>query len=393
MQQPSRVELIDSLRGFALMGLFLIHCVELFELYWAHPEPGPVFDWVFGLFAGKSYALFALTFGLSFFIIMDSASKRGVDFTGRFIWRLTLLFLIGLIHGLVYRGDILVTLALLGLTLPLFNRIASKRILLFIALLFFLQIPLILRAWAASRGADWANQAPLFLGDTGMSALTDGNLIDTLKVNAVGGQVGKWSYYLETGRVTQIMGLFLVGLVLGRIGFFADPNRFTKQRRIMLAVSTLVWALLFFNRPGLADAFAPAGGVPAVRQNVDWLLDAWSALALLTVQVLLLVEIYQSAARPIIASLSPIGRMTLTLYVGQSLVFVPIFYGFGLGLHDDISSVQAITLGIVTFVLQMALAHWWFRHFLYGPLEWAWRAATRTSTNIPFVRREPSAAN
>src|SRR5687768_8400260 len=80
MQQTSRVELIDSLRGFALMGLFLIHCVELFELYWAHPEPGPVFDWVFGLFAGKSYALFALTFGLSFFIIMDSAAKRGVDF-------------------------------------------------------------------------------------------------------------------------------------------------------------------------------------------------------------------------------------------------------------------------------------------------------------------------
>lgn len=392
MQKPSRVELIDSLRGFALMGLFLIHCVELFELYWAHPEPGPVFDWVFGLFAGKSYALFALTFGLSFFIIMDSAATRGVNFTGRFAWRLILLFVIGLVHGLIYRGDILVILALLGLTLLLFDRIGSKRVLLFIAGLFFLQIPLILRAWAASQGADWANQPALFLGDTGMSVLTDGNLADTLKVNAIEGQIAKWSYYVETGRVSQIMGLFLVGLVLGRIGFFADPGRFLRQRRLVLVVAGLTWGLLFYFRGQLADAIAPQGGIPAVRQNVDWLLDAWSALALLTVQILLLVEIYQSAARQLVAMLSPVGRMTLTLYVGQSLVFVPIFYGFGLGLHDDISSVQAITIGLVTFALQVVLAHWWFRHFLYGPLEWAWRAATRTSTDVPFVRRAASAS-
>ena len=79
--------------------------------------------------------------------------------------------------------------------------------------------------------------------------------------------------------------------------------------------------------------------------------------------------------------------MTLTLYVGQSLVFVPIFYGFGLGWHDSISEAQALGLGILAFVLQIVLARLWFRHFHYGPLEWLWRAATWLKADIPFRRR------
>ena len=96
-----------------------------------------------------------------------------------------------------------------------------------------------------------------------------------------------------------------------------------------------------------------------------------------------------SGARTTLVESEAIG----TVGVGEATIpQIHLFVG-GLGLHDDISSAQAITLGIVTFLLQVALAGWWFRHFLYGPLEWAWRAATRTSADIPFVRRAPSAAN
>ena len=66
-----RLVFVDALRGYALMGLFLIHMVEYFELYWLHPEPGPVNTLMFALFGGKAYAIFALLFGLSFYIILD----------------------------------------------------------------------------------------------------------------------------------------------------------------------------------------------------------------------------------------------------------------------------------------------------------------------------------
>ena len=81
----TRLELLDSVRGFALMGLFLVHSVEMYETFWAHPDYGAVFQWTFGLFSGKAYALMALCFGVSFYLIMQGAARRGHDFRRRFV--------------------------------------------------------------------------------------------------------------------------------------------------------------------------------------------------------------------------------------------------------------------------------------------------------------------
>ena len=63
-ESPQRVILVDALRGFALMGLFLVHSIELFELYWQNPVDSLVHDVVFFLFAlPVAVAGLALTFG------------------------------------------------------------------------------------------------------------------------------------------------------------------------------------------------------------------------------------------------------------------------------------------------------------------------------------------
>ena len=85
------------------------------------------------------------------------------------------------------------------------------------------------------------------------------------------------------------------------------------------------------------------------------------------------------------------GRMTLTLYVGQSLLFVPFFYGFGLGLYGELSLGQSLAISLAAFAAQAVFARQWFRHFYYGPLEWLWRAATRTAWSVPFRRRAATA--
>lgn len=384
---PARLELIDGLRGFALMGLFLVHAVELFELYWVHPVPDPWFDATMAIFAGKAFSLFALCFGLSFSIIMDRTRRRGVDFRGRFAWRLTLLFLIGLAHGLVYRGDILQVLAAAGLVLLLFDRIRDNRILLLLAFLILLQAPLAAQIVAAHEGAAWTSATPLFMTDQSLAAVADGSFAELVRANTVDGMLAKWSFYLSTGRVAQIIGLFLIGLFLGRIGFFERPEAFVKPRRILLAAAAALAVALMLAKPALSAAIAPEGSPAAAGQALDWMVSGWIAIALMAVQLILFVELYQSFAQPVLRLLAPVGRMTLTLYVGQSLVFVPIFYGFGLGWHDDISEAQALGLGVAAFLLQIALARWWFRHFHYGPLEWLWRAATWLRADIPFRRR------
>jgi uncharacterized protein len=391
--QQQRVELLDAVRGFALMGLFLLHCVELFELYWAHPDPvpGPVFDWTFFLFSGKSFALFALCFGISFHIIMSRAASRGVDFSARFAWRLTILLVIGFLHGLFYRGDILQVLALLGLLLIPLQRVKSNRTLVLIAILCFIQLPLIARVWSGLDGAAWAVQPPIFYLNTTMPVLTDGSLAEVLRANLVDGLVMKWSFYIETGRLIAILGLFIIGMVLGRIGFFAEPGRFVAARRIAFAIAAVAAVAIHLLEPMLLDRIAPEGADANVRQSAVWAIQSWGALAFLTVQVVLFVELYEAAGGAVLKLLAPAGRMTLTLYVGQSLLFVPVFYGFGLGLHDDLGHAETLGMGVVAFALQVAFAHWWFRRFLYGPLEWLWRVLTNTRMDVPFVRREPVA--
>ena len=146
VEYTARLEGLDALRGFALFGIFIVHMPELFELYWAHPATDPlqvaVHDAVWLVFAGKAFALLALCFGVSFFIIMDRAARKGADFTWRFVWRLALLALFGLLHGLWYRGDVLEVLAVMGLFLLPFHRVRSNRALLAVAVFFLLQ-PLI----------------------------------------------------------------------------------------------------------------------------------------------------------------------------------------------------------------------------------------------------------
>lgn len=365
------------------MGLFLVHSVEQFELFWLHADYGLVFQWIFGLFSGKAYALMALCFGVSFYLIMKSAARHGQDFRWRFAWRLTILFAIGILHGFIYRGDILQVLALLGFSMLLFDRIGGNRMLVVLAGLFLLQIPLLLRAWAASKGMAWGLAPPLYYGDRNLAVVATAPFPQVLWEAGTGGFVMKWSFFIEAGRVTQLLGLFVLGLVLARIGFFADPDRFKMQRRFALVAAVIVAAILFFWAGQALDSAIADG---PVRQNLRSALDTWTGAAVALTELLLFVELYQSAARPLARLFAAPGKMTLTLYVAQSVVFVPIYYNFGLGLHDDLTPGQCLTIGIVTFAAQAVFAQLWFRRFHYGPLEWLWRAATRTTIDVPFVR-------
>lgn len=78
MKQPivkrPRIEVVDALRGFAVMVIILVHNLEhfIFSVYptdsafWLHAMDQGMQNGVFTLFAGKAYAIFALLFGFTF---------------------------------------------------------------------------------------------------------------------------------------------------------------------------------------------------------------------------------------------------------------------------------------------------------------------------------------
>ena len=131
-----RITVIDALRGFSLIGICLIHGMQHFGAM-GTMAPQAMFPWegtldeIFRWFInylvfGKFFIIFSCLFGLSFFIQMDRAAQKGVDFRPRFLWRLVLLLVIGFVHGLLVRVDILLVYALLGFVLVLMYKWPTK---------------------------------------------------------------------------------------------------------------------------------------------------------------------------------------------------------------------------------------------------------------------------
>jgi len=388
IQLQERIVLIDCLRGYALMGLFLIHMVEYFELYWDNPVPSRVNTAAFFLFGAKSYGMFALLFGVSFFIIMDRQAQKGVDFRLRFIWRLMVLLAIGFLHSLIYSGDILQILAITGLFLvPLYR--FSDRALLITALVFILQMPTLILYWLAQANP---NLALVFSSDEIKAAVFEadkhGSLLDVLRVNVWASRLGNWEFMLNSGRISNIMGLSQLGFLIARKEFFTNLDRYRSTYSKVLISALVASAVLM----AFAQKIAGLVEDKATHAIVAQVLELYTNDALMMTALFGLIVLYynvQGVAR-VMRLFAPCGRMTLTLYVGQAVLCVPIFFGFGLGAYAFIGQAWSLTLGVVLWVLQIWFAHAWFRRYHYGPLEWIWRAATMVRTDIPFKRTGPS---
>ena len=141
----TRIEVADALRGIAVAGIILFHAREHFNLYWSGLDYiragfGGWEQTVAGalgfLLSGKMYAIFALLFGLSFFIQSDNQAQRGNDFSLRFAWRMILLFGIGLINAAIYNGDVLTYYAVFGLFMIPIGKLPNRWVWVIAALLF-----------------------------------------------------------------------------------------------------------------------------------------------------------------------------------------------------------------------------------------------------------------
>ena len=389
-QRPRRFEIVDALRGSALLGLFLLHCVEHFE-FGAYPEHRP--DWLlaldhgtrdvaFFLFGGKAYAIFAMMFGLSFFLILDRAAQRGLDFRGRFVWRLCVLTAIGYAFGVLYCGEILTLLAVLGLPLALLYRVPT-RWLIGLSALFLIQPPFL---WQLGHALLDPAYAPARFDVGGYyrklgAVFSQEGLLEVLKVNLWTGVQARWSWSIENGRYLQMFGLFLWGQLLGRARIFEDRERSLRLARRALAAGLAAFVVVLL----LQRSFPGWGLAEAPRGILRRLLNSYGSLAQMTVWAAGFVLLYHATpCRRALNLLAPYGRTSLTNYVTQSLVGMTLFYHFGFGLFRHLGEFYSILYGVGFFALQAAVSRLWLEHFQYGPFEWLWRCLTFLSFKTPF---------
>ena len=142
-----RIEVVDALRGFAVMAILLVHSLEHF-IFPVYPTDSPtwlnildqgVLSGTFTLLAGKSYAIFALLFGFTFYIQSNNQKKQGKDFGYRFLWRLVLLAAFATLNAAFFpAGDVLLLFVIVGLVL-FFTRNWSDKAILITSIIFLLQ--------------------------------------------------------------------------------------------------------------------------------------------------------------------------------------------------------------------------------------------------------------
>jgi uncharacterized protein len=388
-----RIHAVDAVRGFALAGVALVHMIEQ---YMGAPMPEavqsalltrPVDKIVMGLdgalLMGKFYVLFSLLFGLSFFIQMDRAAKRGVDFSARFVWRLGILFGIGFAHHLFYRADILTTYAVLGALLIVGYRVPSRwllgaAIVLFLGLGRFVSFAAF--GSAPLPGVDMSPAAPWVMDY--YTTLRAGSILDVMSMNALGAYPGLINFQFGVfGRGYVTLGLFLLGLWIGRQRFFegVEARRATVKRglRVSLAASavTLVATGALF-----ATAAQP---IDFETWQVAFALTAYDLfnLAFAGVWLFGFLRLWQRQNGPgILRAFAPFGRMALTNYVFQGVLGAGIYYGWGLGRLGVWRPIDSALAGLALIGMGMLLSRIWLTHFQYGPLEWLWRSLTHMKT-------------
>jgi hypothetical protein len=125
------------------------------------------------------------------------------------------------------------------------------------------------------------------------------------------------------------------GLILGRTQFFAAPERFARLRWWAFGVALALGAALSLGGGAIVNAAGFGADQEMQKSAFQDLLNAYRDMAWTTVSALIVIALWRNRARPLLRLFVPAGRMTLTFYVGQSLLFVPFFYGFGLRLHTN----------------------------------------------------------
>lgn len=385
--KPNRIVVVDALRGFALLGILLLHAIEHFELF-IYPKDNDLFaasdaivhDIFFFIFAGKAYSMFALMFGFSFFIQIYNNEKRGKDFRLGFLWRLTILIFFGYLHSLLYSGDVLVVLGLLGLPLVFLYKVPVKWLIV-LAVLCLLQLPTVYQFIHAIQNPEYVFAESWHHWSTLSTTFAEGSFMDVIKINSKQSYLAKWQFYYNSGRYLQMFGLILLGLAIGKTQYFYNLDKHKKVTKKVLVFSVLlaVFCLLF---PVELFEFTKSQST-LLSKLLKSYGDFFQTISLMCLFIVLY-RFFMSETRQ--SLFSTYGRMSLTNYVSQAVFSVLFFYGYGLGMYNYFGITQSLLYGIVFFVLQIYISKYWFKRFYYGPLEWCWRVLTFIDFDLKFKR-------
>ena len=364
----------DVLRGFALLGILVVN-IQFMALSSAEGARG---EWTVGLanasatfiiaaiFAGKFYLIFSFLFGYSSnYIIRENKANRK-----RWIKRSILLIFIGVLHfTFLWHGDILFVYGLFGLLLTPFFFRTDRTLKIWSRVIFsksFLLVCLI--------------GALVYIGEryfpeesfqTPLETKLDQVLLDGSFLQAVPARLELWVYGVSSGVFLQgglAFAAFLMGVRMARSKFLSTS--FDKEVNTKLMKKGLFFGLPIQILAATVLVQNENKAEPSEAIYLISLFTSFMAAPLLSVFYIALIRKLVSDKPNLLSWIGPAGKMSLTVYILQSVITSLIFGPWGFGLFQQLQTWMVLLLAIGIWLILVYFATTWLKRYKQGPLEW-----------------------
>lgn len=363
----------DVLRGFALFGILVVN-IQFMGLDSVEGARG---DWVSGfangsatfiiasIFAGKFYLIFSFLFGYSSnYIIRDDRSNRG-----RWVKRCFLLIAIGILHfTFLWHGDILFIYGLFGLLLiPFFFR-QERTLKIWTRIVFIGTSTLILMVAALVLVAE--RYFPEESAQPSIASELDNVLLSGTFLEAIPARLEVWVFGVLTGIFLQgglAFAAFVLGLRLARTNYLSSPINSKKnsqliRRGLLFGAPIQIVAAVILVRN--EQSTTPSEGIYLLSLFASFL----AAPLMSVVYIGILRKLVENKPQ-LVSWMIPAGKISLTVYISQSVLTSMIFGPWGLGLFQELSTWQVLLLALLIWLFLVYLSSLWLKKFNQGPLE------------------------
>ena len=363
----------DVLRGFALLGILVVN-IQFMGLNSGEGARGELTQGlangtatfiIASIFAGKFYLLFSFLFGYSSnYIIRGDRANRA-----RWVKRCFALIALGALHfTFLWHGDIIFIYGIFGLLLiPFFFR-ADRTLKIWTRIVFITSSTLVLLVGALVYIAE--RYLPTESVQAPMELKLDAVLVNGTFLEAIPARLEVWVYGITTGVFLQgglAFAAFLLGLRMARSNFLSSPMDAKKNSSLMKkgffigAPIQIVTAIALVRNEQTAE--------PSEAIYLISLFTSFIAAPLMSIFYIAVVRKMVEDKPKYVTWMVPAGKMSLTVYISQSVITSLAFGPWGLGLFQKLETWEVVLLALGIWLALVYLAKIWLQKFDQGPLE------------------------
>jgi len=382
-----RVASIDVLRGVAVLAMAVANVPSFATVYAARANPTAYgtlegADWwawlvSYVLIDGRFTAIFGVTFGAGIAILTERYERAGLRVAQIHYRRMAALLGIGLVHAyLLWYGDFLVCLALCGCVAFMYRDMPPRKLfvigilIMAVATLVAIQAAWTMPSWSVEQMARlrhfWAPTAEDLHHE--INAYRGGwfaqmsQRVPAAVTSETLAFAGRWFW--------QMTGLMLIGMSVYRLG-----------------ILHAAWSAKFYGTVALVGFGV---GIPLVLSGVranfasgwelrramvlDGTVNYWGGFLVGAAWVAVVMLVCRLGVR--LRAVASVGRLALSNYLLQSVLFTTVFYGHGLGRFAGIGRAGQLIIALAVSALGLVVSVVWMRYFTVGPVEWLWRSVT-----------------